>query len=578
MKRMMICLTIALLLITMGLCLGNKGTYRIHTGMRGGWYVEDCDPPYDFKPAEAVDRFSPRNPWDSESYSTPMPWYKLYLRDEACWISWNRDGTKPTGDYYPPGKTMWVYSPSFKMYNHISRATIWIAVDDYVDMVLLRNLNSGSYIDLGITVSGRDRLKRFDVTDHFRSCSAGNTNPPYQLEFFIRDVMAANIGLIAYMSYDCDEGELTEPTEYSYNISDDISMTRDRYISMPFYAIETSPGVDPTLRDLFGAPNPFFENFYVYNNATGEVDQPLDIDAPLRGQIGDSVRTYPIKLSVRNPVASLVREFEGWPVLEQRYLDINNNNILWFGSVTNPRDIPFSGSSPDDYPDYKILGTRTWEYWGPDGGTADNPRFPTNSIYTGYAYKTVPTTGAGTLPYSLDIDAKCEFRGVLCDDKYAEPKRFDHSRSEFDHLYEEYAGRGFDVMDTNTLNEYYEELRRIELLPGLPLEDFEALTGKVRLSNNRLPEISSINVSPNPFNSSVAIDIHIPNDSEIELNIFNISGQLVRELYSGAVRQGTHQFVWDGRDGIGLIAPSGLYYCKSSVSGASSVSKIVLVK
>jgi hypothetical protein len=93
-----------------------------------------------------------------------------------------------------------------------------------------------------------------------------------------------------------------------------------------------------------------------------------------------------------------------------------------------------------------------------------------------------------------------------------------------------------------------------------------------------LPHKMQIYSYPNPFNSSVAIDIHVPTDSEIELNIFNISGQLVRELYSGAVRQGTHQFVWDGRDGIGLIAPSGLYYCKSSVSGASSVSKIVLVK
>ena len=68
--------------------------------------------------------------------------------------------------------------------------------------------------------------------------------------------------------------------------------------------------------------------------------------------------------------------------------------------------------------------------------------------------------------------------------------------------------------------------------------------------------------APNPFNASTVIPIQIPVDlagEAMRLRIYNLSGQVVRELQVHAPGAGEHRLTWDGRDEYGREAGSGVY-------------------
>ena len=68
--------------------------------------------------------------------------------------------------------------------------------------------------------------------------------------------------------------------------------------------------------------------------------------------------------------------------------------------------------------------------------------------------------------------------------------------------------------------------------------------------------------APNPFNASTVIPFQVPvdlADEVMRLRIYNLSGQVVRELHVQAPGAGEHRLSWDGRDEFGRDAGSGVY-------------------
>ncbi len=83
---------------------------------------------------------------------------------------------------------------------------------------------------------------------------------------------------------------------------------------------------------------------------------------------------------------------------------------------------------------------------------------------------------------------------------------------------------------------------------------------------------------PNPFNPSTTIAFQTARDGEARLAIFNLKGQLVRELSSGHLSQGDHRVVWDGRDDSGKSVASGLYLYRLQTRDASLTRRLLLLK
>lgn len=84
---------------------------------------------------------------------------------------------------------------------------------------------------------------------------------------------------------------------------------------------------------------------------------------------------------------------------------------------------------------------------------------------------------------------------------------------------------------------------------------------------------------PNPFNPATTISFSLPAPTEITLRIYDVSGRLVKTLADAKpYRIGEHEIVWDGRNGIGALVDSGVYFYRLDAKQNSTFGKMILVR
>ena len=81
---------------------------------------------------------------------------------------------------------------------------------------------------------------------------------------------------------------------------------------------------------------------------------------------------------------------------------------------------------------------------------------------------------------------------------------------------------------------------------------------------------------PNPFNPATTIPLSVPDGAEsVDVAIYNLLGQLVRQVWSGPLAAGEHRLTWDGRDGQGQPVASGAYLYQLRVGDQLRTRKMV---
>ena len=89
---------------------------------------------------------------------------------------------------------------------------------------------------------------------------------------------------------------------------------------------------------------------------------------------------------------------------------------------------------------------------------------------------------------------------------------------------------------------------------------------------------------PNPFNARTVFRYHLPGRASpggkvpVRLDIYNVRGQLVRQLVEAHQAPGIYQVVWDGTDSDGFAAGSGLYFCRLQAAGRHRAIKAILLR
>jgi C1A family cysteine protease len=92
------------------------------------------------------------------------------------------------------------------------------------------------------------------------------------------------------------------------------------------------------------------------------------------------------------------------------------------------------------------------------------------------------------------------------------------------------------------------------------------------------PRLLSVRVVPNPFNPLTTIRFDLPAAGKVRLAVYDVAGRLVRVLVEGEVSAGSHEAVWDGRDGSGRSASSGSYLARLVAGGRVEVARMELVR
>jgi len=87
----------------------------------------------------------------------------------------------------------------------------------------------------------------------------------------------------------------------------------------------------------------------------------------------------------------------------------------------------------------------------------------------------------------------------------------------------------------------------------------------------------SFGVSPNPTFGPTKINFTLPNAEVIELDIYNVSGQVVYSINENK-SAGAQTISWNGQSNTGAVIKAGYYFVKVSAGNLSSVEKLVLIK
>ncbi len=83
---------------------------------------------------------------------------------------------------------------------------------------------------------------------------------------------------------------------------------------------------------------------------------------------------------------------------------------------------------------------------------------------------------------------------------------------------------------------------------------------------------------PNPFNPTTNIKYHIAKAGQVKIDIFNISGQLVKTLVNSYHTSGDYFVTWDGKNNYGSIISSGTYFYRMTAGNFVDTKKMIFLK
>lgn len=93
-----------------------------------------------------------------------------------------------------------------------------------------------------------------------------------------------------------------------------------------------------------------------------------------------------------------------------------------------------------------------------------------------------------------------------------------------------------------------------------------------------LPKALSVSNYPNPFNPITTISYALPEDSNVQITIYNVKGQIVTTLVNEAKSAGYHKATWSGIDDSGKTQASGIYFYSMKTEGKVLNKKMMLMK
>lgn len=123
------------------------------------------------------------------------------------------------------------------------------------------------------------------------------------------------------------------------------------------------------------------------------------------------------------------------------------------------------------------------------------------------------------------------------------------------------------AMDADhSLNDGYPVLR------GLPTH--------VSVEEESLTPVSSVNLRgfPNPFREHITIELKGPVAGKASVKVYNLRGQLVKNLFTGGKSANDLILNWDGRDEHGKAVASGIYLIRSEADTECATRRIMRVK
>ena len=83
---------------------------------------------------------------------------------------------------------------------------------------------------------------------------------------------------------------------------------------------------------------------------------------------------------------------------------------------------------------------------------------------------------------------------------------------------------------------------------------------------------------PNPFNPATTISYNISENSLVKINVYDLIGNKIVELFKGNKNAGIHNISWNAKNALGQDVPGGMYLLKVEAGNLSETRKMILLK
>ncbi len=105
---------------------------------------------------------------------------------------------------------------------------------------------------------------------------------------------------------------------------------------------------------------------------------------------------------------------------------------------------------------------------------------------------------------------------------------------------------------------------------------------RISVADNEVPELPLLTqlkpIYPNPFNPMAFIPFSLKEDANVNFEIYNARGELMKRIPLGYKNAGNHRTQWDGRDEQGRNCGTGIYHIRMTAGKESYSRKAVLIK
>ncbi|MFA5031640.1 MAG: FlgD immunoglobulin-like domain containing protein [bacterium] len=93
------------------------------------------------------------------------------------------------------------------------------------------------------------------------------------------------------------------------------------------------------------------------------------------------------------------------------------------------------------------------------------------------------------------------------------------------------------------------------------------------------PSVVTLKASPSLFSNNTSISYSVKgNDKNVQIGIYDITGNLVKELVNGKYNTGTYTTCWNGCDKTNKPLNSGVYFCNLVSGNQKITNKVILMK
>ncbi len=111
---------------------------------------------------------------------------------------------------------------------------------------------------------------------------------------------------------------------------------------------------------------------------------------------------------------------------------------------------------------------------------------------------------------------------------------------------------------------------------GIHILDLNSMVGNI--PDLPVPTMLSLSNYPNPFLQQTTISYTLTEKGQVELNIYNVRGQLVRHLEDEYSKEGTHTVNWDGKTDHNEVAAAGVYIYRLSTPDKQMTGRMLRLK